>query len=71
MGDNMLGRKLHPIPVPMAVCKHEYCIDNFDREAEREAISLHKQGQDNSQHFIRQKYKKNYNKTQFDKLFKS
>ncbi len=48
-----------------------YCKEDIDRQAEREAVALHKQGQDKNQHFIRQKYKKGYNKTHFDKLFKS
>ena len=42
----------------------------IDKQAEREAKALHKQGQYNSQQHGRQRIGMDYNKAKFDKLFK-
>lgn len=47
-----------------------YDKNKLDRQAEREAKALHKQGRYVCQQHTRQDIKDNYNKVKFDKLFK-
>ena len=50
---------------------NNYNRDNLDRQAEREGIALKQQGQNVNQQHKRHKIKAEYNKSKFDKLFKS
>jgi hypothetical protein len=47
-----------------------YNKDHIDKEAEREALALRKQGYKNNHNNSRTRQADNYNKNKFDKLFR-
>uniref|UniRef100_A0A6M3LAW6 Uncharacterized protein n=1 Tax=viral metagenome TaxID=1070528 RepID=A0A6M3LAW6_9ZZZZ len=46
-------------------------MDEIDRQAEREAMALRRQGKNSNQNNKRNKIKDNYNRQLFEKLFRT